>query len=222
MLNLLLAALLMSPTPWFISAVPAGPGAWTGYEATIEVADAGNILSVHAWPGGYLSDGTFVQNGMTMPNDGGDGMTFAIISDEAAKAADPAYGLRYLSLETLPHGAIGSWWTFGMTWNRTHRDWVFYIIDPQGRRYIQGAYRTSASTLRQFMVVAEPWVNRGAPFPTVAVRNVRVRDAANHWSVPKLRYDSLCEHDGVTSAGKGNLVFAWLATACPPHNGWLW
>jgi hypothetical protein len=190
--------------PIFTSANVDQTGSWTGYRATIQVRP----LTYAIWPGGYLSDGTFVQNGFL--NNYGEGLyAFAWAISTAGAEAVP---LTFTKVTPTPL----SWVTFELAWASGR--WTFRYRDAAGW-HRQGSWRSNAR-LEAFQVVNEYWAPEPHPFATQAVRNVQVRDKGG-WFSPSMSYGpppETCGHDIITSRVRGSLVFRSVEAQCEPYS----
>lgn len=202
-LLLALALLVGVDHPIFTSAKVDVAGSWTGYQATIQVRP----LTYTIWAGGYLSDGTFVQNGLL--NNYGEGLyAFAWATHNACCGDEGAVPLTHTRVKP----ASLTWITFQMV--QTKGRWVFRYKDATGW-HEQGSWASKA-TLHSFTVTSEYWAPEARRFETQAVRDVRVRKNGV-WTVPTLSYapsDETCGHEDIISKTKGNLVFKSIETPC--------
>ncbi len=210
----LLLSLIIGSSPWFMAAETSDPVDYTGYQARVQFRSAGDILSLHTWVGGWLSDGTFIQSGITQA------------------ATESPTGLVFFAHQTLggdlvtvydiiPVAELGTWWTVGATYNASHHDWVGYYFDPEGVRHILGTLVTPEDSLVKYLAVTEPWADSGTQFATQAVRNVQGRTRAGGWVTPRLYHAAMCDHANVYSLTPGSIVWKWSTDRCPP-GGFLW
>lgn len=206
--------------PYFVRADTQQSGAWTGYRATIQVRP----LTYAVWPGGYLEDGTFVQNGLVHP--------YLDYPDSLWAFAWAPNGGAYPAVEELvvadlgptrydfgptTRGTIakpGSWITFEMYWSRGI--WTFRYQDATGW-HKQASFRSN-SKLRSVQFMVEQWGVTNPAFRTQVMRDVQVRTAAGKWIAPNLAYssgsDEQCGVEQITRTAPSSLVFK-MATNAP-------
>lgn len=184
--------------PVFIRA-DSGAGRWTGYTANLQIRP----LEYALWSGGYLEDGTFVQNGFIVF----DGRRYAFAW------APPKLDIQYTELpDYIP---MYSWITFQLT--QTNNTWKFAYKDNNGW-HEQGSFQNN-SKLRTFQLVDEYWVhNPEAPCsnscyttpiqPKVqAIQHARVRTGTK-FRVTPMYYSANedCGYNHMTSTTPSNLV----------------
>jgi len=189
--------------PIFVTADVGLAGSWTGYRASVQVRP----LTFAVWPGGYLTDGTFVQNGFI--KNGDDLYVFAWATTDTSNGDFGVVPLTLRKVDPKP----GSWVTFELAWACGR--WTFRYQDATGW-HAQGSWRSTAR-LSAFLVANEYWATTAAPFGTQAVRHVKVR-ASGVWATPKemafSATDERCGHDSITSSVPGSLVFRSVEGPC--------
>lgn len=191
--------------PFHVIANSIGSLSATGWKATIQVRPYSDT-SVFAWAGGYLADGTFVQNGLVQP-----GPTNAGVAQAFVWFQKPNTTPLYIS---LPTAAYPAWYEFHA--EKTGSSWTFFYIDPSGVRHDQ-LTASSASNLSAFQVDAEPWMEAWGPFPTQAMRAVKVR-VGSSWVVPHLAFgpsEPICGEAEIYPTPGLNLVFRSTAGGSP-------
>ena len=230
LLPLLLALLLSSPAsmvkgdtygPRFVSANAATSGAWYGYTAKVQVRPAGTVSSILAvWPGGYMSDGLFVQNGMLMPGTAyslpGEALIFAWATYNTASSSGGPVPLVWIS---VPNATLYSWYTFQLTHSAVNDKWYFRYQDPAGVWHTQGAFAGNGRTLYSFGANTEYWSAGTETFGTQAMQAVRVYSGSS-WVLTSTAYGppaSQCGHETIQSATPGNLVFKAVEGQCVPY-----
>jgi hypothetical protein len=221
--SLILALILLVSFPLEASAGQYGPrftmaqtiveGPWTGYRADIQVKP----LTFAIWPGGWLSDETFVQSGFIKHGDSLAVFAWATNNTEAA-----SFGLLPIVYKEVKPTPL-SWVTFELV-RMTASRWRFRYLDATGW-HIQG-YFYSRSTLDFSMWVSEYWAEGPAPFRKQVMRNVLLRDMSGRWSIPaEVNYSASagqCKHERITSPKKGTLVFLTVENSCPSMHQHLW
>lgn len=214
----LFAMSLLPPTanaatvhPIFVRADSRAAGAWAGYTANVQVRP--DSFGMYTWPGGYLSDGTFVQNGMLMP-----GSTYtrpgeALIFAWATGAQGDPLPLAWVS---IPSVVLYSWYTFELT--KSGSTWTFRYKDPAGAWHTQGSFTRSA-TLATFSIVAEYWAEAPSAFGTQAIQHAWVRSGTT-WGATSMAYGppaDQCGHETITSTTPSNAVFKAVEGPCIPY-----
>jgi hypothetical protein len=191
--------------PIFVTAAAGTTGAWTGYTATVQVRP--DTTGMYVWPGGYLADGTFVQNGMLMPGSPftqpGEARLFAWATTNTGDSELGPFPLAWVS---IPNARLYSWWTFQLVRRADH--WTFRYRDPAGLWHRQGSF-TSRAALDVFTVNAEYWASGPVRFGTQVVRKALVR-VGSRWVLASMAHGPPSDQVGreeITSACPGNAVF---------------
>ena len=222
-LALILALILLVSLPLEASAGQFAPrftmaqtfteGPWTGYRADIQVKP----LTFAVWPGGWLTDGTFVQSGFI--KNGDSLFVFAWATNNTENSDYGLFPLKYTEVKPAPL----SWVTFELV-RVTASKWRFRYMDVTGW-HIQG-YFYSRSTMDFSMWVNEYWAEGPAPFRKQVMRNVLLRDISGRWSIPAdvdySAFEGQCEHERIMSPKKGTLVFTSVENDCPSMYQHLW
>ena len=204
---LVLAAILAVPTvpapvtPHFVSAQQWTEAAYAGYTARVQVR-ATNV-PVFVWVGGYLTDGTFVQSGLSL---GVAPQVFAWATQNSyGNVNDPSANPVPLSWHPLT-AAAGSW--VGVTLARSGCRWSFSYTDEAGSSHPIGSF-DDCDSLRALQANTEYWSDRAANFGVTALRGLRALSGAGAWVVPPEMFWSAvdCGYERVSSTTPGNIVF---------------
>lgn len=196
--------------PTLAASFSVSVGSWTGYEARVQYRPVPQDQTQNmAWPGGYLVDGTFIQNGLIQldHSDGSGVLIFDILGD-------PWETQHWGSLGRWPWG---SWFTF-----RASLDggwWTFTVTGPDGIERVQSR-RHHPSPLGLFMVAGEAVTQTDpavGPFATQAFRALRVRDASGTWLTPRMCFASTFTGATALSRTRGSVVLRWVPGAEQPY-----
>jgi len=183
-------------------------GNFTGYRVSVQVRPS-SVVPVFAWAGGFLTDGTFIQSGISQGTTTGYPYPWAFQwAQEAPQTRtvnDPAP-----SWLPMQNAAVGAWYVF--TGQLEGDGWHFYVTDPAGVRTQQGTHRSRA-LLRTVKFEAEPILDGTgwAPFPTQAMRGAYAR-VGTTWAGASLWYSPIVTPTGsalVKRTAGPNLVFYW-------------
>lgn len=198
--------------PYFVRTDTQSAGTWTGYSAAIQVRP----LTYAVWPGGYLDDGIFVQNGLIYFDNAL--YAFAWATGDTAGPVD--IGPFPLTLTKITPKA-GSFITFQLIRLKygTGTTWMFRYQDALGW-HNQGTFeRPTKTTLRSVQYMVEQWAVTNPKFETQVMRRVSVREGEPMtWVRPSLAYSSMsdeqCGHESVTASAPASLVFRSIETPC--------
>jgi hypothetical protein len=193
--------------PIFVRADIETAGAWTAYRVSIQVRP----LAFAIWPGGYLADGTFVQNGMLVQSDGLYAFVWATRDGYRTSVSDPVP----LTLTRITP-KTGSWVTFEMSWDAGR--WTFRYQDADGW-HVQGSF-TSRSLLKSVQFVNEYWAETWRSFPIQVMHGVAVRSAST-WTSPSLVHSpspEACGHESITRSAPASLTFQPAEIVCRPYD----
>ena len=193
----------------FGPAVPIAPhwirvdaaGDWTGYVASIQIEPPSDTI-IWTWPGTFLADGTFVQNGIRQPDPNTGNVAEAFVWAQRTPGIP-------LALIPLPDAKAGDWYTFGLT--RSGSRWTAWFTDPSGHRTVQGSFDDPVD-IQSVQAIAEPWLPTWGPFPTQRIRSFRAKTPAGRWIVPSFVYTASAPQCGtvkLTSPAPGAFTFAW-------------
>lgn len=201
--------------PIFVRADCLTSGSWTGYSARVQVRP--DPLGTYVWPGGYLSDGTFVQSGMMMPgspwSQPGEALIFAWATTNTAASDTGPLPLAWVS---VPSPVALSWYTFELT--KVGRTWRFRYRDPAGAWHAQGSF-ARAATLFSFQIAAEYWADGPSAFATQAMQHAWVLSGAR-WGPTSMAYAPNEEqrgHETIQSVVPGNAVFRAVEAPGPAY-----
>lgn len=206
-----LAVLTLAPAtraaeahPYFVRADTSAAGTWTGYSAAIQVRP----LTYAVWPGGYMSDGTFVQNGLVTFD--GNLYAFAWATGVDQEVLPSTF--------TKINPLAGSFVTFQLIRLKYSDTWMFRYQDATGW-HNQGTFtRPAGTTLHSVQYIVEQWAVTNPPFETQVMRRVSVREGEPmSWVRPSLVYsstDEQCGHETVTASAPASLVFRSIETTC--------
>ena len=186
-------ALLVPPTPHFVSATPLS-GNWTGYQAQVQMR-AVPLDVEFVWVGGHLADGMFVQSGLQLGK-----TTYAFAWATRDLRNDSPVPLDWAPLPSAP----GPWYTFTLA--KSGCVWAFSYVTPAGRTVKQGSFRDCAN-LTSAQATTEYWATGPENLGVTVIRNWRLRTTAGKWTVPPDVQWSGDRHETLTSATPGNVVF---------------
>jgi len=185
-------------------------GSWTGYSARLQVRYGAS--GVAFWPGGLLTDGTFVQSGLIQPGPLND-CTYVFAWAAPAGSAHPHEEAKMPVVQTCVHNArVGSWYTFQLF--RSGATWTFRYQDPAGAWHTQGRFTDKAS-LYTVNVTVERWTAIASSFYTQVATNFMVRRGTT-WAYVPTAYGSGagCDMEKVTSPRAGSVTFVYGPAAC--------
>ena len=223
MLAIILAAVLAAPVPipFFVGAYTTHDGGWTGYDVLVQYRPHEPLEGefhqsvTYAWPGGRLSDGAFIQNGMSQrwPDAFRVGVRAEAFAYCWPDAGEMDGEMTFINLKWTEWstGTWGEWYRFTATLDGGV--WTLAVTGPDGVRHVQYRY-SNPNRLAMFEVEAETWTSKWdgeqipGPFPTQAMRHIRVRTPAGAWVLPPMAATNP-QGGRVTSRTPGNAVFAW-------------
>lgn len=220
-----LAAAILAPNaaaegerPIFVRADSMTTGAWHGYSARVQIRPAGTASGpLYVWPGGYMSDGMFVQSGVQMP--GSNGSTSAWIFAWATySTSDATSGPVPLTWIEVPNATMYSWFTFQLVRSAANDKWYFKYQDPAGAWHTQGSFAGGGRRLGSASGVVEYWSTGPDAFGTQAIQSFRVHNGTS-WVLTPTSYGpppDQCGHESVTSSTPGNLVVKAEEVPCVP------